>query len=90
MPWSRKKRTVRIALPVRSNVSKTKRSAALHLDVGIEVEASVGAVDQTHRRADLELAAPSLVELAAPHAGPENMQLGLAHRALEAQAAVGR
>ena len=53
----------------------------LHLDVGVEVEASIGAVGQTHRRADLELAAPSFVELAAPHAGPENMQFGLAHRA---------
>jgi hypothetical protein len=53
----------------------------LHLDIGVEVKASIGAVNQTHRRADLELAAASLIELAAPHAGPENMQFGLAHRA---------
>ena len=32
---------------------------------------------------DLKLAAASPIELAAPHAGPENMQLGLTHRAFE-------
>lgn len=33
----------------------------LHLYVGVEVEASIGAVGQTHRRADLKHAAPSLL-----------------------------
>ena len=74
-------RSYRASGALKSIEDQTKRP--LHLDVGVEVEASIGAVDQTHRRADLKLAAASLIELAAPHAGPENMQLGLAHRAFE-------
>ena len=76
MPWSRKNRTVRIALPVRSKVSKTKRSAPCTSTSGSR------SVDQA-TGGDLKLAAASLIELAAPHAGPENMQLGLTHRAFE-------
>ena len=60
-------------------------NGALHLRVGIEVDRSVGPVDQADRRAHLEFAAPSLVELATAHARLEDVQLGLAHRALEAE-----
>ena len=81
MPWSRKNadRSYRASGALERIEDQPKRP--LHLYVGVEVDASIGAVDQTHRRADLEFAAPSFVELAAPHAGLENMQFGLAHRA---------
>ena len=58
---------------------------ALHLGIGIEADRSVGPVDQTDRRAHLELAAPGLVELTTAHTRFEDVQLGLAHRALEAE-----
>lgn len=57
----------------------------LHLGVGIKVNDTVGSIHQSYRRAHLELAAPGLVELSAPHARLENVQLGFAHRALEAE-----
>ena len=57
----------------------------LHLRVGIEADRSVGPVDQADRRAHLELAAPGLVELTTTHARFEDVQLGLAHRAFEAE-----
>ena len=57
----------------------------LHLGVGIEADRPVGPVHQTDRRAHLEFAAPSLVELTTAHPRLEDVQLGLAHRAFEAE-----
>ena len=64
---------------------KDQTDGMLHLNVGIAADGSVGPVDQTDRRAHLELAAPGLVELATTHPRFEDVQLGLAHRAFEAE-----
>lgn len=57
----------------------------LHLNVRIAADGSIIPVDQTDRRAHLELAAPCLVELATTHSRFEDVQLCLAHRAFEAE-----
>ena len=58
---------------------------ALDLGIGIKADRPVGSVDQADRWTHLEFAASCFVELAAAHARFEDMQLGLAHRALEAE-----
>src|SRR5438105_9900182 len=57
----------------------------LHLCVRIEADRSVSPIDQTDRRAHLELATPGLVELTTTHPRFEDVQLGLAHCAFEAE-----
>ncbi|MBB4383169.1 hypothetical protein GGD61_007868 [Bradyrhizobium sp. SBR1B] len=57
----------------------------LHLEVGIEADRPIVPVNQPDRRAHLELAATRLVELTTTHACFEDVQLGLAHRAFEAE-----
>ena len=64
---------------------ENQTDGVLHLGVGIEADRSVGPVDQTHRWAHLQLAAPGLVELTTAHSRFEDVQLGLAHRAFEAE-----
>ena len=57
----------------------------LHLGIGVELEATVGPIDQTHWRRERQVAATGLVEQAATQARLEDMQLGLAHRPLQAK-----
>ena len=53
---------------------------SLHLGVGIEVNDTIGSIHhESYRRTHLELAAPGLVQLSAPHARLENVQFGFAH-----------
>lgn len=55
----------------------------LHLGVRVKCEGAIGQVDQAHGRPHLELAAARLIELTAAHASLEEVQLRLAHSALE-------
>src|SRR5439155_24659 len=68
-----------------SKRSKTKLMAFCTLCVRIEADRSVSPIDQTDRRAHLELATPGLVELTTTHPRFEDVQLGLAHCAFEAE-----
>ena len=53
--------------------------------VGVEHHLPVGSVDEADRQRATQLAAPCLVEEAAPQTGSQHMQLRLAHRTLETQ-----
>ena len=55
----------------------------LHLAVGVEHDVSGGVVDEAHGEPHLKLAAGSLGALTAEQAGAQDVQLGLAHRALQ-------
>ena len=57
----------------------------LHALVGVEDDSAGGVVDEPDRERYLELAAAGLRELPAAQAGADEVQLGLAHRALQAK-----
>ena len=57
----------------------------LHLSIGVELEATIGSIDQTDRRRERQVAATGLVEEATAQASLEDVQLGLAHRPLQAK-----
>ena len=55
----------------------------LHFSVGVEIENAVGPVDQADGRTDAQFTATSFIDLAAAHAGFEEVKLSLAHGAFE-------
>jgi hypothetical protein len=55
----------------------------LDFGVWVELESAVRSIDQADRCADPQFAAPSLIDLAAAHAGFKKVQLRLAHGSLE-------
>ena len=55
------------------------------LPVGVQVDPAVGVVDQSGRQWRPQLAAAGLVQLPAVEPDPQEVQLGLAHRAAHAQ-----
>jgi hypothetical protein len=57
----------------------------LHLPVGVEHECAFGVVDQPDGWVHLQFTPACLVQDAALQAGPQDVQLGLAHGALQAQ-----
>ncbi len=61
------------------------RDRLTHAEVGVEHDLVAGVVDQPDRQAHLQLAAARLGQLPAAQPGPDEVQLGLGHGALEPQ-----
>ena len=70
---------------VSRKVSNSSLDRVLDLPIRIKHQAGVGVVGEPDRQPHLELTTPSLVENAALQAGLQDVQLGLAHRALQAE-----
>jgi hypothetical protein len=60
-------------------------NALLHSEVRIKYDATSRIIGEAHGQSPLQLASPRLVQDAAAQTGPEHVQLGFTHRALEAQ-----
>jgi hypothetical protein len=74
--------------PGRAGAGEGRKQVAhslLHAQVGVQDHPADGVVDEPDRQGHRQLAAAGLGELAATQAGLEQVQLGLAHGAFEAQ-----